>query len=787
MKSLIIICFIIANMSTNLLLAQDSLHKIKDMVPNKVTSIDLPEVKLLDGPFKKAMELDAKYLLELNPDRLLSWFRKEAGLKPKGEVYGGWESDQLAGHTLGHYLSACSMMYASTENSRLLDRVNYIIDELDTCQTANGNGYVAAIPGGKQLFKEISEKNIIANKTSGFRLNGIWSPWYTIHKLFAGLLDAQKYCGNQKALEIAKKLGDWAYNTTKNLTPPEFQHMLVCEYGGMNEAMAELYSRTGDRKYLELAGKFFDDKVLVPLENQEDNLNGLHSNTQIPKIIGLVRLYKLTGNTKYLDAAKFFWKIVVKHHSYVIGGNSENEYFGKPDDLSASLDSNTCETCNTYNMLKLTRKLFELDPKQEYAEFYERALYNHILASQNPVTGMMCYFMPLEPGAYKDYSTPFNSFWCCVGTGMENHSKYGRNIYYYNNDSLIVNLFIASKADWTEKGISIVQQTEFPNSGKVKFIIDCRKPVEFSFLIRQPQWSGKRFNVLINDKKVKDINILDGYARINRTWNDKDIVEINLSMSLDLARMTDDTNKAAIMYGPLVLAGELGPLNDSEIDNVDYVPVFVPNGKRLNEWIKPVKNEVNTFQTFYAGHPRNVTLIPFYKVYDGRYSVYWDILTAPEWKIRSAEIKEEKEKIRGLEKSSFDYVHPGITTQEMKHNYKGENTGTGEEDHTTWRAATSGGWMSYDLKVSSDYPVKLVCRYWGGIQKERNFDIYIDGQKIASQKLYNDKPGRFFYVYYLLDPKLTNGEKEITVKFQSHKDDIAGGVFGIWTVNGNKM
>ncbi len=781
MKSLIFFLLVSLSMSTNILFGQDSFHKIKDVVYHKVRPFDLPEVKLLDGPFKSAMELDEKYLLELEPDRLLSWFRKEAGLKPKGEVYGGWESDQLAGHTLGHYLSACSMMYASTGNRKLLDRVNYIIDELDTCQIANGNGYVAAIPGGKQLFKEISEDNIIENKTSGFRLNGIWSPWYTIHKLFAGLLDAQKYCNNQKALDIAKKLGDWVYNTTKNLTRFEFQHMLVCEYGGMNEAMAELYSRTGDKKYLDLAEKFFDDKVLVPLENQKDNLNGLHSNTQIPKIIGLARLYELTGNTKYLDAAKFFWKTVVKHHSYIIGGNSENEYFGKPDDLSARLDSNTCETCNTYNMLKLTRKLFELDPKPEYAEFYERALYNHILASQNPVTGMMCYFMPLEPGSYKDYSTPFNSFWCCVGTGMENHSKYGRNIYYHNNDSLLVNLFIASKVEWAAKGISIIQQTDFPNSGKVKFIFDCKRPVEFSFLIRQPKWSGKGFNIWINGKKVKDVDVLNGYAKISRTWNNKDIVEIDLSMSLHLARMTDDMNKAAIMYGPLVLAGKLGPLNDSEIDNVDYVPVFVPNGKKLNEWIRPVKGEANTFRTFYAGHPRNVTLIPFYKVHDERYSVYWNILTPSEWKIRSADINKEKEEVKNLNNTSFDFVHPGIADQEMKHNYKGENTGTGEEDHNQWRSANFGGWISYDMKISSKNPVKLVCKYWGGIEKERSFDIYVDNQKIATQTLHLDKPGRFIYITYPLDKKFTEAKDKITVKFSAPQKGIAGGVFGVWT------
>ena len=749
---------------------------VKNKIQSELMPFDLTEVKLLDSPFKNAMELDEKYLLELDPDRLLCWFRKEAGLKPKGEVYGGWESDQLAGHTLGHYLSACSMMYASTGNKKLLDRVKYIVDELDTCQMANGNGYIAAIPGGKELFKEIYERNIITKKTSGFRLNGIWSPWYTIHKLFAGLFDAQKYCNNQKAFEIAKKLGDWAYNTTKNLTRPEFQHMLVCEYGGMNEALAELYSRTADKKYLDLAEKFFDDTVLVPLENQKDNLNGLHSNTQIPKIIGLMRLYELTGNDRYLSTAKFFWTTVVNHHSYIIGGNSENEHFGKADDLSARLDSNTCETCNTYNMLKLTRQLFEHDPRPEYAEFYERALYNHILASQNPNTGMMCYFVPLEPGSYKFYSTPFNDFWCCVGTGIENHSKYGRNIYYHSNDSLFVNLFIASKVDWPEKGLTITQQTDFPNSEKIKFIFNCEGPVEFSFLIRQPGWSQNEAKVFVNETE-------NGYIKINRTWQNNDIVEVDLSMSLHLERMADDKSKVAIMYGPLALAGELGPIDDPATEGIDYVPDFVLTNKKLTDWIKPVNDEINTFQTINAGLPRDVTLIPFYKIHDERYSVYWNILTPKEWETSSKEINEEKTRIKKIEDASMDFVHPGNAQQEETHNYKGENTGIGEEDHTSWRAANYGGWMSYDLKIFPDKPVNLVCKYWGGINKERSFDIFINDKKIATQVLYNNRPENFYFVTYPLDESLTKGKEKITVKFVAPKRSVAGGVFGIWTTH----
>lgn len=781
MKKRKMLLFIFLLFSIKVSFAQNSIYKIKTVIPHSVTPFDLTEVKLNDGPFKKAMELDEKYLLELDPDRLLCWFRKEAGLKPKAEVYGGWESDQLAGHTLGHYLSACSMMYASTGNIKLLERIKYIVDELDICQQANGNGYLSAIPGGKQLFKEISDGNIISKKTSGFRLNGIWSPWYTVHKLFAGLLDAQRYCGNEKALEIAKKMGDWAWNTTEKLTRDEFQKMLICEYGGMNEAMAELYARTGNKKYLQLAEKFFDDKVLLPLENQQDSLDGLHSNTQIPKIIGLLRIYELTGKKEDLGIAEFFWKTVVKHHSYVIGGNSENEYFGKADNLSARLDSNTCETCNTYNMLKLTRTLFTISPKQEYADFYERALYNHILASQNSKSGMMCYFVPLEPGAYKTYSTPYNDFWCCVGSGMENHSKYGRNIYFHNNDSLYVNLFIPSSVNWKDKEVTISQQTDFPASGKTRFTFQCKSSVNFSFLVRYPAWCNEEITVRINNKKINPVNNTGSFLKMTRTWKNGDIVTIDYPVSLHLESMKDDKNKAAIMYGPIVLAGKLGPVDDPEGGKPGYIPAFVTNGRNINEWIKPVNKEELKFVTVNTGMPRNVEFVPFYKAQNFRYSVYWDFLTKRQWDLKSEEIAKEKAEIKRLNNRSIDFVQPSDTLSEVIHNYKGENTGTGEEKADRWRAANNGGWISYELKVAPGNSNKLVCKYWGGITKERNFNIMIDGKELTNQKLLNDSPGKFIYVTYLLDKNFTEGKDKITIKFTAPEKGIAGGIFGVWT------
>ncbi len=357
----------------------------------RASAMDLPaqqfppeEVRLLDGPFRHAMERDAKYLLSLEPDRLLSGFRSEAGLKPKADKYGGWESQGIAGHTLGHYLSACSRMYQDTGNSEFLDRVNYVVDQLAECQKANGNGYVAAIPDGKKIFAEVARGEI---RTHDFDLNGAWVPWYTIHKEFAGLIDAYRFCDSTQALAVATNLADWVDATTKNLTEAQWQKMLVCEQGGMNEAMADLYALTGNTNYLNLAEKFYHQAVMDPLARGDDILDGLHSNMQIPKTIGAARLYELTGEPRYADIARFFWDRVALHRSYVIGGNGDSEHFFPINAFARHLDAATCETCCTYNMLKLTLHLFEWSPSAAEMDFYERALYNDILASQDPDTG----------------------------------------------------------------------------------------------------------------------------------------------------------------------------------------------------------------------------------------------------------------------------------------------------------------------------------------------------------------------------------------------------------------
>lgn len=759
----------------------DVKNSVRERVRREAVAFELADVRLLDGPFRQAMLLDAKYLMMLDPDRLLSWFRKEAGLKPKGEVYGGWEAQGVAGHSLGHYLSACAMMFASTGDVRFRDRVNYIVGELELCQRANGNGYVAAIPDGKRIFREVAAGDI---RSQGFDLNGGWVPWYTLHKIFAGLLDAHEYVGSEKALAVAVKLGDWADATVGRLTDEQFQRMLACEHGGMNESLAELYARTGNETYLKLSRRFHHRAVLDPLAREEDRLAGLHANTQIPKLIGLARRYELTGDRADKTAASFFWERVVHHHSYVNGGNSEAEHFGPPDKLNDRLTVNTTETCNTYNMLKLTRHLFEWHADAEYADYYERALFNHILATQNPKDGMFCYFVPLKPGAQKTYSTPFDSFWCCVGTGMENHTKYGEGIYFKSDDALWVNLFIASELSWKEKGLTVRQETRFPDADTTTLTFKSRRPVALALRLRYPSWARDGISVTVNGQ-AQEVDARPGsYVEVRRTWKTGDRVELKVPMSLRLEALPDNPNRAAMLYGPILLAGELGPEDEGGAGGMVFVPVMLSENRPVAEWVKPVAGSPLTFRTSGAGRPHDVTLYPFYRMHDKRYSVYWDLFTEQQWAARQTEYMLELQRARQLEMMTADYAQPGAMQSERDHNMRGEHTQAGEHSSRKWRHATDGGWVSFDMKVAPDRPMGLVATYWGSDAGERTFDILVDGVKIATQTLNNDKPGQFFDVVYSIPGQLIDGKQKVTVRFQAHPGNIAGGLYGLRTIIG---
>ena len=755
-------------------------------VPIKAHAFSLKDVLLLDGPFKQAMGLDARYLLDLEPDRLLSRFREYAGLEPKGKIYGGWESRGVSGHILGHYLSACAMMYAASGDERFLDRVNYIVDELALCQQAHGNGYVGGIPDARRIFAEVAAGDI---KTANFGLNGGWVPWYTLHKLYAGLVDAYWYCDSEKAKTIVTELADWAGDVTGKLSDEKFQTMLRCEHGGMNEALADVYAIAGKQEYLDLAARFNHRFVIDPLARREDRLEGLHANTQVPKIIGAARQYELTGNEDLRTAAAFFWEVVTQQRSYVTGGNSEAEHFHRMGELWKHLTPLTAETCNTYNMLKLTRHLFAWTANARYADYYERALYNHILASQDPKKGMTIYFCSLKPGHFHTYGKPYDSFWCCTGTGLENHVKYGDSIYFHGDAVLYVNLFIASELTWKSKGLKVRQQTRFPEEPTTRFTVNCEKPIRLALNIRHPSWADSALKATVNGQEVDTDSQPGGYLTIDRSWTDGDVLDVTLPMSPRVEPMENDPKKAAIMYGPIVLAGQLG--REGFTDEMPYsgnqkayanlptpdVPVLVAGSRPVAEWVDRVPGPALQFKTTGVGRPNDVSLIPFYKAHHQRFTVYWDLFTEEDWRKKKAEYEARQRRLKALQARTVDAVVPAMQP-ERDHNYQGEKSSAGMFNGRHWRHAYPGGWFSYDMKIATDRPIDLMVTYWGSDVGSRTFDVQIDGHKIATQTLNMNKPGEFFDVTYAIPEVLAKGKDKVTVRFQSHAGNMAGGVFG---------
>jgi DUF1680 family protein len=744
--------------------------KVKPRVAMGAYSFALSEVSLLPGEFAVARDADARYLLTIEPDRLLSQFRTHSGLKPKAERYGGWESEGLAGHTLGHYLSACALEYAASGDQAFLERVNYIVDQLQECQVARKTGYIGAIPREDSVFMEVSQGHI---RSRGFDLNGAWSPWYTIHKVMAGLLDAYLYADNSKALIIEQGMADWADNTLKNLDDEQRQKMLLCEYGGMNEVLANTYAITNNKKYLELSYKFHDKVVLDSLAHGVDVLPGRHSNTQIPKVIGTVRRYELTGEASDFVTGDFFWKTVVNHHSYAPGGNSNYEYLGEADKLNDKLTDNTMETCNTYNMLKLTRHLFALHPAAELMEYYERGLYNHILASQNHQTGMMCYFVPLRMGTRKEFSDAFNTFTCCVGSGLENHVKYGESIYFKGKDgSVYVNLFIPSVLNWKEKDFRLTLNSKIPQEKTVKLTVQTNHAQTRTIRIRKPQWA-KDVSVRVNGKAIVAAVQQDGYMAVSRKWKDNDVIEIDMEASLQAVAMPDNADRRAFFYGPVLLAGNLGT---SEPDPATGIPVLVSGETDVNKFFVVQSKADLIFKTNKIGSPTDVTLQPFYSINDAYYSVYWDVFSPQAWKDEQHRYEEKKRMAYDLEKSTVDELRVGEMQPERDHNFAGENLETGESHTRKFRVANDGGSFTFDLKVVPGFSYNLIATYWGADNRGRNFDILVDGEKIASVDLNKFKESKYYEIPYKVPANIVEGKSSIKITFQANAKNQAGPV-----------
>lgn len=756
---------------------QESKMKAALAAPLKAYAFDLNEVKLKAGVFRTALEKDAAYMMSLEPDRLLHRFHRNAGLPVKGEVYGGWESEGLSGHTLGHYLSACAMLYANTGNPELKKRIDYITDELEICQRNRKTGYVGAIPNEDSIFGQVARGKI---RSGGFDLNGGWSPWYTVHKLMAGLVDAYIYADNEKALEVVKGIADWTGNLVNTLTEEQRLKMLNCEYGGMNEVLVNLYAITGVKEYLRLSYKFHDEFVLGQLALRIDPMPGKHANTNVPKAVGAARRYEFTGLAEDSTIAAFFWETMVNHHSYVTGGNSNYEYCGVPDKLNDRLSDNTCETCNTYNMLKLTRHLFCIQPNQELADYYERALYNHILASQNPVDGMMCYFVPLRMGTHKLFSDPFNTFTCCVGSGMENHVKYAESIYYKAQDGgLYVNLFIPSELHWKSKGIRVIQETGFPESDHTTLVFSMENPQRFPLYIRNPQWARQGVTIRVNGAPVSCVRNESGFWVIEHKWKNHDKVEVIMPMDLYTESMPDNPDRVAFLFGPIVLAGQLGK---EMPDPVWGTPVLLTENRDIHAFVSPVPNDTLAFRSHGVGQPADFLLKPFYSTYDEYYSVYFDFFTKAAWNIRKEEYEAEKIRLMEIEARTIDNFRIGEMQPERDHHLEAsEKSYVDEALGRMGREARADNFFSFIMKVRPDTANSLLLTYIGD-DKDRVFDILVDDTVIAKVEWKGGTTGRFYDVEYPLPEPLIRNKTSIKLKIEARYGRTAGRIFGCRTM-----
>jgi hypothetical protein len=604
---------------------------VKPVVPVRAAPFDLKAVRLLDGPFKAAMTRDRGYMMSLDNDRLLHMFRVTAGLPSKAEPYGGWEGPdvELRGHTVGHYLSASALMYAATGDERIKAKAEAIVAALAECQKAlGGSGYVSAFP--ESFFDRVES------------IRSVWAPYYTIHKIMAGLVDMADHCGSRQALAVAEGLAHWVKSRTDKSDPIHMERLLnFTEQGGMNEVLTNLYAITGKAEYLATARRFDERHYTEPLAHGLDKMKGEHVNSFIPNVIGAAREYEMTGDPALRAIATFFWNEVTGARSFVTGGTSDNEAWeADPYQIYDELGANSHESCCTYNMLKLTRHLFSWEAAAKYADYYERALWNGILSTQNPADAMMMYYVPMMPGMYRTFMSPFDSFWCCTGTGMENHAKYGDSIYFHDANGLFVNLFIASELDWKEKGIKVRQETRFPEEEKTTLTIGAVKQVRLALRIRVPGWAAAPCAITINGRPYEASASPSSYLTIDRTWKAGDRVEVALPMALRLERLPDRPDVAAVLYGPIVLAGRLGGGEALTEDKVygkygpegDPVPVprfDVKATAPVEEWIKPVAGEALTFRTRGAGKPDDVTLVPFYRLFGERYAIYWQLGQPP--------------------------------------------------------------------------------------------------------------------------------------------------------------
>jgi DUF1680 family protein len=727
----------------------------------KLEAFDMAQVRLLDGPEMRGMEADRRYLKSIDLDGLLWPFRRNAGLPTPGKPFGGWESpdSEIRGTFTGHYLTTCALMYKSTGDLWFKNRAAALVEELAKCQTALGGKFLAAIPTS-YLDRVESGKQV-------------WAPYYVVEKLMTGLIDVYQAFGNRQALAMAERMSDYLRGRAAKLSDGQLDATMHTEYGGMAKMeynLFEIAHNPADRDY----GHRFDEAaILGPLALQHDSLSGLHANTNLPKILGAARRYELVNDPTYRTVVEYFWDRIANHRSYATGGDNKAEFWGDPDALAHTLVSNNQETCTTYNMLKVTRDLIRWTGSPKYADFYERAYFNGILPAQRPDTGMMIYYLPLAGGDTKSWGTPRNTFWCCYCTGVESFAKLNDSIYFHDGKNLCVNLYVPSELTWKAAEFGVTQRTLFPEEQGSTITVHSTHPEERTIYLRIPYWaSGAR--VSINGKNPNLPTKPSSYLAIRRKWKEGDVLHLTLPMKIHAQAMPDDPTLQAIMFGPIVLAGVMDDKTPIAKDlNTGYLREAASEPEK---WLKPVGGEPLTFR---AAQDRPLTFIPLYKIIDQRFGVYWNIVSPGSARDRSliaednAELAHDR---RIVDEVKVDEGGPN----EMGHRLFAEASNSGAFNGRHYRDGRSFGW---DLKILPNSPMTLSVTYWGDDSGARTFDILIGGQKIATQTLDHNKPGRLFEMEYLIPTSLAaNAANKVTVRFQARAGNTAGGVFDCATL-----
>ena len=770
--------------------AQDKLYK--DEFP-------LGDITLLDGPLKHARDLNVKVLLKYDCDRMLAPYRKEAGLQPRKPSYPNW--DGLDGHVGGHYLSALAIN-AATGNEECRKRMEYMISELQLVLDANNqrheawcHNYIGGVPNSAKMWTAFSKGDFGP-------YFGTWAPFYNIHKMYAGLRDAWLYCGNEQAKNLFLKFCDWAVDITRDLNDEQMERMLGNEHGGMNEVLADAYAITGEQKYMDCARRFSHKMLLVPLENGKDCLDNMHANTQIPKVIGYQRIAELAHDVQYHNASEYFWEIVTRQRSLAFGGNSRREHFPtKENCIDYINDIDGPESCNTYNMLKLTENLNRVKPNGMYGDFYETAMFNHILSAQHPQHGGYVYFTPARPRHYRNYSAPNKAMWCCVGTGMEDHGKYGQFVWTHDkgvkaeNDALYVNLFVASELNWKDRKMVIRQQTAFPYA-ESSVVEVAKGKGTFILKVRKPSWC-ENFTV----KGVgfdADSYEENGFVCMKRKWKKGDQVKISMPMHAYIKPMINVPQYVAIMYGPILLGMKTGTedmrgliADDSRFGQyaggkklaLDEAPILLP--KHLDDIakdLKPVPGKPLHFKL--ATRMENAIdgeLQPFFEIHDSRYMMYWLALGENDYKAYMQKLADEEKARQALEARTVDKVNPGEQQPETDHNMEADVTERGNTEGVFFRDARDGHFFSYLMQTKGETNLSLQLKFWGQDEwRTSEFDIYVNDKLLCSvNNSHRWRTTQFKTVDYAIPSEFVKGKKEIRVKFVAHKGKQVGQIYGV--------